>query len=121
MNARGKIRDIGQRSSAAVNRAFGSVGYFASVAATTAREIVKVSAHSGSFAGRVVPGLSVVVAAGDVTWATTVVRDKDASIAKKSAACASAFGSLVSMVTPPPISWAASAVATGGLLATNFL
>lgn len=110
-----------ERSGAAVNRAFGSVGYFTSVAATTAREILKVSTHSTTFAGRVVPGLSMVVAAGDVTWATTVVRDKDASKPKKAAACASALGSLVAMVTPPPFSWAASAVATGGLLATNFL
>jgi peptidoglycan hydrolase-like protein with peptidoglycan-binding domain len=110
-----------ERSAAAVNRAFGSVGYFTSVAATTAKEILQVSMHATSFAGRVVPGLSVIVAAGDVTWATTVVRDKDVSLSKKTAACASAIGSLVSMVSPPPISWAASAVATGGLLATNFL
>jgi hypothetical protein len=110
-----------KRAKHATNRAAGSVGYFASVAAGTAKEVIKTTARSGGFLGKLVPGLNVIVAAGDITWATTVCRDPDSSKKKKACACASAVGSVISMVTPPPISWAASAIASGGLLASNFV
>lgn len=128
-----------------INTAIGSTAYLSSVGNETAKIGIEVAQHraakkaaavagvktaahiGGKTAARLVPGLSVAVAASDVVWAGTVFNDPKASTAKKAAAGVSAAASVVAAGAShiPILGTAGAAIAsgisTGALLLSSFL
>ena len=128
-----------------INTAIGSTAYLSSVGNETAKIGVEVAQHraakkaaamagaktaahiGGKAAGRLVPGLSVAIAASDVVWAGTVFNDPKASTAKKAAAGVSAAASVVAAgASHIPVlgtvgAAVASGISTGALLLSSFL
>jgi len=133
-----------ERSSEAVNTAIGATAVAGSVGGESAKFAIGVASKSGlaakvaeatgktapltagKAAGRLVPGLSIGIAAADVTWSVTVMRDKEASNTKKVLAGVSAGTSVVAAAAShiPAVGTAvaagASAISAATLIASSF-
>lgn len=128
-----------------INTAIGSTAYLSSVGNETAKIGIEIAEHraakklaataglkaaahiGGKTAARLVPGLSVAVAASDIVWAGTVFNDPKASNAKKAAAGVSAAASVVAAgASHIPVlgtvgAAIASGISTGALVLSGFL
>jgi hypothetical protein len=113
-----------------VNRAVGSTAFAASFTGNAASHLLtlarsKVGARGAASiaarsAARFVPGLNVAAAIADGVWATTVLRDKDASLGKKVTAGICAAASAVSASNIPIVSQIGAGISSAALIAHAF-